>query len=204
MILESTIDTSGEAFQANKAYMEAYVAKVRGVQQKQLETELAYKPRALKKGKLLPRERLALLLDPGAPFVELNSIAGFQMFEDRNGSVSGGNLITGIGYISGRRCLVIVWNFANKGGTIDSVNVKKMLRAQAIAFRTRLPVVSLHESGGGNLANASAAMDPWGALLFVEGGQIYCQQAELSAAGMYSGGERVGEWYLKPVEPSGV
>ena len=86
-VLESQIDVGGEEFLANKAYMEDYVGKVRGVEQKQLETELSYKPRAREKGKLLPRERLALLLDPGAPFVELCSIAGYKMFDDRDGSV---------------------------------------------------------------------------------------------------------------------
>jgi len=183
-VLESRIDISGEEFQANKAYMEAYVDKVRTVERKQLETELNYRPRARKRGKLLPRERLALLLDPGTPFVELCSIAGYAMFDDSDGSLSGGNLITGIGYISGRRCLVIIWNFAIKGGTIDSINVRKMLRIQEIAFRTKLPVVSCHESGGGNLANPAAMADPWLASLFVEGGKIYGQQAELSAAGI--------------------
>jgi geranyl-CoA carboxylase beta subunit len=132
----------------------------------------------------LPRERLARLLDPGAPFMELCSIAGYGMYDDNDGRFSGGKLIAGIGYVSRRRVIVVVWNFAIKGGTIDSVNVKKMLRIQEIAFRTKLPIVSLHESGGGNLSSASGAMDPWAALLFVEGGQIYCQQAELSAAGI--------------------
>ena len=183
-VLESQIDATNEEFRANQSYMEAYVDKVRAVERKQLETELAYADRARAKGKLLPRERLARLLDPGAPFVELCSIAGYGMFDDRSGEFSGGNLITGIGYISGRRCLVIIWNFAIKGGTIDSVNVKKMLRIQEIAFRTRLPVVSCHESGGGNLSKTSAAADPWMAALFVEGGAIYGQQAELSAAGI--------------------
>jgi geranyl-CoA carboxylase beta subunit len=183
-VLHSQIDPASEEFRANQAYMEAYVAKVRAVEGKQLETELAYADRARAKGKLLPRERLARLLDPGTPFVEICSIAGYGMFDDRNGEYSGGNLITGIGYISGRRCLVVIWNFAIKGGTIDSVNVKKMLRIQEIAFRTRLPIVSCHESGGGNLSKTSAAADPWMAALFVEGGAIYGQQAELSAAGI--------------------
>lgn len=183
-VLQSRIDPLSEEFQTNKAYMEAYVKKVRTIEHKQLETELGYAPRAKAKGKLLPRERLALLLDPGTPFFELCSIAGYGMFDDRDGKFSGGNLITGIGYISGRRCIVIIWNFAIKGGTIDSINVKKMLRIQEIAFCTGLPVVSCHESGGGNLSKTSAASDPWMATLFVEGGKIYGQQAELSAAGI--------------------
>jgi geranyl-CoA carboxylase beta subunit len=182
--LESQIAPSSAEFKENAQYMSDYVAKVRQVEQRQLATELAYKERARQKGKLLPRERLARLLDPGTPFVELCSIAGYQMFGDTNGRYSGGNLITGIGYIARRRCLVVIWNFAIKGGTINSVNVKKMLRVQEIAFRLRLPIVSCHESGGGNLADISAAQDPWAASLFVEGGKIYCQQAELSAAGI--------------------
>ena len=101
-VLKSKIDPSNEEFLANKVYMEKYVGKVRGVESKQLETELGYAPKAREKGKLLPRERLALLLDPGTPFLELCSIAGYGMFDDRKGEFSGGNLITGIGFISGR------------------------------------------------------------------------------------------------------
>ncbi len=183
-VLESNIDTGSEEFDNNRKYMTAYVEKVRKVENNQLATELAYRPRARDKGKLLPRERLSRLLDPGTPFLELYSIAGHGMYDDNDGSFSGGKLITGIGYVSGRRCLVIVWNYAIKGGTIDSVNVRKMIRIQEIAFRTKLPVVSLHESGGGNLSQKSQAMDPWAAALFVDGGKIYGQQAELSGRGI--------------------
>lgn len=183
-VLESKVSVTSEEFAANKAYMEGYVARVRQVEQRQLETELAHRDKADSRNKLLPRERLARLLDPGAPFFEIGSIAGYGMYDDNDGRFSGGKLITGIGYVAKRRVLVVVWNFAIKGGTIDSVNVKKMLRVQEIAFRTRLPIVSLHESGGGNLSTGSGAMDPWAAYLFVEAGQIYGQQAELSAAGI--------------------
>jgi geranyl-CoA carboxylase beta subunit len=184
-VLESDIDTNGAAFRENAEFMADYVRKVRSVEEKQRATEEAYRPTAEKRGKLLPRERLALLLDPGAPFLEIGSIAGYNMYGDADGSTSGGNLITGIGYISGRRCLVVVWNFAIKGGTITPVTVRKMLRVQEIAFHTRLPVVQLHESGGGNLAgDAQMAQDPWAAVTFVDGGKVYCQQAELSAHGI--------------------
>jgi geranyl-CoA carboxylase beta subunit len=183
-VIESEIDVAGDAFAQNRSYMTEYLAKVRQVEHKQLETELAYRPRAQNKGKLLPRERLARLLDAGAPFVELCSIAGYGMFDDRDGSTSGGKLIAGIGFVSGRRCVVIVWNFAIAGGTIDSVNVKKMHRLQRVAREMKLPIVSLHESGGGNLAKSSAMMDPWGASLFTEGGSIYAEQARLSASGI--------------------
>src|SRR5687767_11042511 len=108
-VLESQLNPTSDEFTANRAYMEAYVAKVREVEKKQLETELSHRERALAKGKLLPRERLALLLDAGAPFFELCSIAGYGMYDDTDGRYSGGNLIAGIGTIARRRCLVIVW-----------------------------------------------------------------------------------------------
>jgi len=183
-VLESEIDINGEEFKKNSEFMTQYVQKIRDVEQAQINTENAYADRAKEKNKILPRARLALLLDPGAPFVELCSIAGFNMLDDKNGQFSGGNIICGIGYVSGRRCVVIVWNFAIKGGTISAVTVKKMLRVQQIIFQQKLPVVSLHESGGGNLAQASAAMDPWAAAGFLDGGVIYCQQAEMSAQGI--------------------
>ncbi len=183
-VLESSLDVNGEGFQANAEYMRAYVERVRDIERKQRETEQAYLPRARQAGKLLPRERLAFLLDPGTPFFELNSIAGYGMYDDQDGSTSGGNLITGIGYVSGRRCLVVVWNYAIKGGTITPVNVKKLLRLQEIAFRTRLPIVQLHESGGGDLSAKSMATDPWGPATFTEGGRVYCQLAQLSARGI--------------------
>lgn len=183
-IIRSDIDPTSEIFLANRRYMKDYVARVRGVEEKQRATEEAHRDRARSRGKLLPRERLSLLLDAGCPFLELCSIAGYGMYDDSDGRFSGGKLIAGIGFVSGRRVLVVVWNYAIKGGTIDSVNVKKMLRLQEIALRTRLPIVSLHESGGGNLSSKSVAMDPWAALLFVEGGAIYGNQARLSARGI--------------------
>ena len=134
-------------------------------------------------GKLLPRERLGRLLDPGAPFLELSPLAGYGMYGDTDGSLCGGNLIAGIGFVSGLRCLAVAWNYAIKGGTITRVTTQKMLRLQEIARRQRLPIVSLSESGGGNLEGGGGS-DPWGAFAFIEGGLCYAQQAELSAAGI--------------------
>jgi len=182
--LTTRIDTHGDEFAGNRAAMEAALGRVQTVLAKQAATEEAYRPRAEKKGKLLPSERLARLLDPGAPFVELCGLAGYGMYDDGDGRFSGGKLIAGIGTVRGRRCVVIVWNYAIKGGTIDRVNVAKMLRLQEVALRQRLPIVSLHESGGGNLVGASAMADPWMARLFMEAGTTYGQQAELSAAGI--------------------
>ena len=102
---------------------------------------------------------------------------------DKEGETAGGNLIVGIGYVKGRRVLAMVWNYAIKGGTITSVTTRKNLRLQEIAFSTRLPLVCLSESGGGNLAGGGDP-DPWGVHGFLDGGRVYCQQAELSAAGI--------------------
>lgn len=183
-VIESKINLKSDSYASNSGYMEQYVEKVRAVERKQLESETAYREKARAKGKRLPRERLSLLLDPGAPFLELCSIAGYGMYDDSDGSKSGGNIITGIGFVSGRRCMIIVWNFAIKGGTINSVNVRKMLRIQDIVFQTRLPLVSLHESGGGDLNQESAMGDPWATANFVEGGRVYGRQAQLSATGI--------------------
>jgi geranyl-CoA carboxylase beta subunit len=181
--LESSVRSDGEAFQRNRAFMEEQVARVRELAARAVATEQKHAPRARSAGKLLPRERLGRLLDPGAPFLELCPIAGYRMYGDSDGSLCGGNLIAGIGFVSGLRCLVIVWNYAIKGGTITRVTTQKMLRLQEIARRQRLPIVSLSESGGGNLAGEGGG-DPWGAYGFIEGGVCYAQQAELSAAGI--------------------
>ena len=80
--------------------------------------EYKYKPRAVKKGKLLPRERLELLLDPDMPYLELMGKAGYQMYGDSDGAEAGGSMIAGIGYVSGVRCIVVSNNYAVKGGTM--------------------------------------------------------------------------------------
>ncbi len=181
--LRSAIVPGSDEQDARRAFMRAQVARVLEVQANIAGSEQRYAERARKAGKLLPRERLGRLLDPGAPFLELAPLAGYRMYGDTDGSSAGGNLIAGIGFVAGRRCLAIAWNYAIKGGTITRVTTQKMLRLQEIARRQRLPIVSLSESGGGNLEGGGAG-DPWGAYGFIEGGLCYCQQAELSAAGI--------------------
>jgi geranyl-CoA carboxylase beta subunit len=181
--INSNLDVDGAEFATNRQFMEAYIARIREVENNIRKSEERYRERATKRGKLLPRERLAHLLDPGAPFLELSSIAGYRMDGDTDGSTAGGNIVVGVGYVAGRRVLVLVWNYAIRGGTISTVTTRKNLRMQEIAFALRLPVVSLSESGGGNLAGGGDE-DPWGVQGFLDGGRVYCQQAELSAAGI--------------------
>jgi geranyl-CoA carboxylase beta subunit len=181
--LSSSVAVGGPDWDERVAFMRAQWGRVHEIQQRALATERKHEPRARKAGKLLPRERLGRLLDRGAPFLELSPIAGYGMYGDSDGALAGGQLIAGIGFVSGRRCLAIVWNYAVKGGTITRVTTQKMLRLQEIARRQRLPIISLSESGGGNLEGGGGS-DPWGAFAFIEGGLCYCQQAELSAAGI--------------------
>jgi len=180
----SKIDTGSEDYAGNVAFMTDYVARIREIEGQLRKGEERYRERATKKGKLLPRERLAHLLDPGAPFLELSPIVGYKMMGDEDGTTAGGNIIVGIGYVSGRRVLVMVWNYAIKGGTINGATTRKNLRLQEIAFETRLPVVCLSESGGGNLAGGGGKPDDFAAHGFIDGGRVYAQQAELSAKGI--------------------
>jgi geranyl-CoA carboxylase beta subunit len=117
------------------------------------------------------------LLDPGSPFLELSTLAGYKMHDDngRKDTLGGGN-ITGIGFVSGVRCLVSANDSAIKGGSIAPMGLQKSLRAQTIAMENKLPCIGLVESGGANLNYQSE--------LFVEGGRIFCEMARASAAGI--------------------
>ncbi|XP_063460277.1 methylcrotonoyl-CoA carboxylase beta chain, mitochondrial isoform X4 [Pan paniscus] len=109
------------------------------------------KARALhiSRGKLLPRERIDNLIDPGSPFLELSQFAGYQLYD--NEEVPGGGIITGIGRVSGVECMIIANDATVKGGAYYPVTVKKQLRAQEIAMQNRLPCIYLVDSGGAYL-----------------------------------------------------
>ncbi|WP_308911520.1 acyl-CoA carboxylase subunit beta [Pseudokordiimonas caeni] len=171
----SAIDPASESFKANAAAMQAELDMIAGIEAKKAAAQEKARPLFEKRGKLLPKERLALLLDPGSPFLELASLAGYLMYDDKDGSGAGGS-IAGIGYVSGKRCLVIVSNSAVKGGTVAPSGLWKSLRLQNIALENKLPVVGLMEGGGANLNHVSD--------MFVEGARSFANQARLSAAGI--------------------
>src|SRR3990167_8772720 len=175
-VIQSEIDVHGTAFAQNRETMLATIAGFREVEQKVLAKANEAKAKFEKRGQLLPRERINLLLDPGAPFLELASLAGYKLHDDKDGSMAGGGLIAGIGYIQGVRSLVIANNSAIKGGTISPSGLKKSLRLQQIAFENKLPVVTLAESGGANLNYAAE--------IFVEGARGFANQARMSAMGL--------------------
>ncbi len=175
--IDSRIDPASEGFRANRAAMLALIEAFRALEEQVRKTSNAKKGQFAKRGQLLPRERVALLLDRGSPFLELSTLAGLGMHDDDGTeNVLGGGVIDGIGYVSGVRCLISASDSAIKGGTTAPMGLKKKLRCQEIARENKLPLIQLVESGGANLN--------YQAQIFVEGGQTFRNQARLSAAGI--------------------
>ncbi len=130
----------------------------------------------LKRGKLLPRERIDRLLDPGSPFLELSPLAAAGMYGDE---VPSGGVITGIGSVSGTACVIVCNDATVKGGTYYPMTVKKHLRAQEIAQQNRLPCIYLVDSGGANLPNQDEVFPDREHF-----GRIFFNQANMSAEGV--------------------
>ncbi|WP_298429405.1 carboxyl transferase domain-containing protein [uncultured Jannaschia sp.] len=132
--------------------------------------------RHLSRGKMLPRDRVANLLDPGSPFLEVGTFAGHDMYD---GAAPGGGAIAGIGLVHGRQVMVVCNDATVKGGTYYPVTVKKHLRAQEIAEENRLPCVYLVDSGGANLPNQDEVFPDRDHF-----GRIFYNQARMSAKGI--------------------
>ncbi len=176
-VIDSAIDTTSDAYQTARAEMIGLVDEIRAVEARIRAYSEKAAPKFAKRGQLLPRERVARLLDPGSPFLELSSLAGFGMHDDDGkDKVAGGGNIVGVGMVSGVRCMITANDAGIKGGSITPMGLKKSLRAQEIALKQRLPSVSLVESGGANLLHQSE--------IFVDGGRVFCNMARLSAAGI--------------------
>ncbi len=175
--LSTQLDPRSPAFQENAAHMAALVAdlkaKVKAIKQgggdKAREKHLA-------RGKLLPRDRVRTLLDPGSPFLELSQFAAHDMY---GGDIHAAGIITGIGRIAGRECVVICNDATVKGGTYFPITVKKHLRAQEVARENRLPCVYLVDSGGANLPTWDEVFPDKEHF-----GRIFYNQANLSAEGI--------------------
>lgn len=174
--IESQLDIHSPQFAQNREALLSSIEQIRQLERNLLSKAAEAKPKFDKRGQLLPRERLNLLLDPGAPFLELASLAGYKLHDDKDGSQAGGGLIAGIGHVSGVRVLVVANNSAIKGGTISPSGLKKSLRLQQIVMENKLPVITLAESGGANLNYAAE--------IFVEGARSFANQARMSAMGL--------------------
>lgn len=144
--IHSRLDTASADFVANREAMQALVADLNArLAEIAQGGGTANNARHQGRGKLLPRERINQLLDPGSPFLELSALAAWQVYEE---PVPAAGIITGLGRIAGRLCLLVVNDATVKGGTYYPLTVKKHLRAQAIAERLRLPCLYLVDSGG--------------------------------------------------------
>ncbi|SCK25910.1 geranyl-CoA carboxylase beta subunit [Variovorax sp. HW608] len=176
--IESTISPGSEAFKANREGMLALIERVHGYEQRTVNASARSRERFEKRGQLLPRERLSLLLDPGTPFLEISSLAGLGLDNpDMEKSVPGGGVIGGIGWVSGVRVMINASDSGIDAGALQPMGIPKQLRIQELALENKLPYVQLVESAGANLMTYKVEE-------FVTGGNLFRNLARMSAAGL--------------------
>ncbi|MGI6244898.1 MAG: carboxyl transferase domain-containing protein [Pseudochelatococcus sp.] len=180
--IDSRISPRGADFQANSDAMQALVDDLRRrLAEVALGGGAAAREKHVARGKLLPRERVELLLDPGTPFLEISALAAFNVYKEKDGgdSAPSAGVIAGIGRIAGRECVIVCNDATVKGGTYFPLTVKKHLRAQEIAQQNNLPCVYLVDSGGANLPNQDEVFPDRDHF-----GRIFYNQANMSAEGI--------------------
>ncbi|MBS0435157.1 MAG: methylcrotonoyl-CoA carboxylase [Proteobacteria bacterium] len=181
-VLASNLSPRSEDFKANAAAMRALVDDLNArLAQVALGGGEAARAKHTARGKLLPRERVEMLLDPDTPFLEVAPLAALNMYKEKGGvdAAPGAGLIAGIGRISGVDCMIVCNDATVKGGTYFPLTVKKHLRAQEIALQNRLPCIYLVDSGGANLPNQDDVFPDREHF-----GRIFFNQANMSAQGI--------------------
>lgn len=174
--LQSSLNTQHSDFKHNADHLQSQLDSVKALEYALINGAEKKREKYAAKGMLLPRERLALLIDKNSPFIELSSLAGYKMHDDKDGTGAGGGCIGGIGFIHGVTCMIRVDNYAVKGGTISPAGMDKALRMQQIALENKLPFITLAQSGGANLLYANEIFSP--------GGRGFANQARMSAKGI--------------------
>ncbi|MGI4847156.1 MAG: carboxyl transferase domain-containing protein [Janthinobacterium lividum] len=175
--IDSKINPRSEEFHTNAAAMQVLVDDLRDKVAKIAEGGgAAASSKHVGRGKLLPRERVAVLLDPGTPFLEFSQLAAYGMYQDASPSAG---IITGIGRVAGIECVIVCNDATVKGGTYYPLTVKKHLRAQEIAEQNNLPCIYLVDSGGANLPNQDEVFPDRDHF-----GRIFFNQAQMSAKGI--------------------
>ncbi|KAH9869822.1 Methylcrotonoyl-CoA carboxylase beta chain, mitochondrial [Plenodomus lingam] len=177
-IIPTTVDTSSSDFKENKRQMDEATEKLAN-----LHTKIAQggpekaREKHVARGKMLVRDRITALIDPGTPFLELSQMAGYDMYEADY--VPAGGIVTGIGTVNGVQCMIVANDATVKGGTYYPITVKKHLRAQTIAQENRLPCIYLVDSGGANLPNQADVFPDVNHF-----GRIFYNQARMSSMGI--------------------
>jgi len=175
--IKSKLDTRSAEFRANAERMKTLVGDLRAkVERVAQGGDEAARAKHTARGKLLARERVRALLDPGSPFLEIGQLAAWDMY---GGDVHSASVVTGIGRVSGRECVIVANDATIKGGTYYPMTVKKHLRAQEIAMQNRLPCLYLVDSGGGFLPEQDNVFPDREHF-----GRIFYNQANMSAAGI--------------------
>ena len=180
--LDTKLNARSADFQANAAAMRVVVDDLKAqVEKATLGGGDAARAKHTARGKLLPRDRVQMLLDPGTPFLELSPLAAMGMYPDRDGSDSApcAGVIAGIGRVSGVDCMIVCNDATVKGGTYYPLTVKKHLRAQEVAQQNQLPCIYLVDSGGANLPNQDEVFPDRDHF-----GRIFFNQANMSAQGI--------------------
>lgn len=180
--LETKLNVRSADFQANATAMQAQVDDLNAqVAKAALGGGEATRARHVSRGKLLPRDRVQMLLDPGTPFLELGPLAAKDMYPDRDGTDSApcAGVITGIGRVNGVDCMIVCNDATVKGGTYYPMTVKKHLRAQEVAMQNNLTCIYLVDSGGANLPNQDDVFPDRDHF-----GRIFFNQANMSAQGI--------------------
>ncbi|MBB5697049.1 carboxyl transferase domain-containing protein [Sphingomonas yantingensis] len=192
-VLPTQVQPDSDAFRANAAHNRALAEKLRAdVAKAALGGSEKAREKHTARGKLLPRERVERLLDPGSPFLEIGQFAAFDLYD---GEVPGAGVIAGIGRVSGRTVMIVANDATVKGGTYFPMTVKKHLRAQEIAEANRLPCIYLVDSGGANLPHQAEVFpdrDHFGRIFFNQANmsakgiaQIACVMGSCTAGGAY-------------------
>ena len=181
-IIESKLNARSEDFRLNAEAMQRVVDDLKQKIAKIAEGGGAEaRQKHLNRGKLLPRDRVQMLLDPGTPFLEFSQLAAFGMYQEKNGqdAAPSAGVITGIGRVAGQECVIVCNDATVKGGTYYPMTVKKHLRAQEIAEQNNLPCIYLVDSGGANLPNQDDVFPDRDHF-----GRIFYNQANMSAKGI--------------------
>lgn len=177
-VFQSRVSPSSAGFQKNRADMLRLIDKLGELNARAPALSAKRKARFEERGQLLPRERLARLLDPGMPWLQISNIAGYLLdTADEAKSIAGSTIFSGIGFIRGVRCVVVVDDSGIQAGAMTTAGGYRLRRAQEIALEQKLPFVHLVESAGGDLLNYKVEG-------FIEGGGLFANLARLSAAGM--------------------